>query len=138
MTITLTTSYRDTFAPETVALIDKLQEDQFELVAMLAFIDEQNEEDFREFYEEYVELGENYGYEPVDVFLKEVGDPSDLRYFDSAYVGEYDSPEDFAEEYCSEEAERLWYIQPDWTETASFILDHDVDQYGDFYFRTNW
>jgi spore coat protein CotH len=136
--ITLTASYRDTLAPETIAVIDRLVEDQYALDDMLVFIDEHSEEEFREYYEEYVELGEKYGYEAVDVFIKE-NDISDLKYFVDAYIGEYQSPERMAEDYFDGETDRLDYrISIDWEETAKYLLQHDVDRVDDFYFRCTW
>ncbi len=137
MTVTLTANYRETLAPETADLIDRLTEEMFDLGAMLEFIDEHNEEDFREYYEEYVEAGETHGYEAIDLFINEVADLSDLDKFTYAYIGEYSSPARMAEDFLEHEVDRLHYmIVVDWEETAKFILDHDVEQYGDHYFRT--
>jgi len=136
MTVTLTNSYRDTLAPETVAVIDRLVEDQYALDVMLVFIDEHNEEEFREYYEEYVELGENHGYEAVDYFISEVGDLDELDQFESAYIGEYSSPARMAADFLEDEVDRLHYmIVVDWDSTAEYLLDRDVDRYGDHYFR---
>ena len=136
MSITLTASYRDTLAPETVTVIDRLVEDQYALDDMLVFIDEHNEEDFREYYEEYVEVGENHGYEPVDIFISEVADLSDLYRFENAYIGEYSSPARMAQDFLEDEVDRLHYmIVVDWEATADYLIDHDVDRYGDHYFR---
>ena len=138
MTVTFTASYRDTLAPETVALIEKFQEEMFDLGCMLEFIDEHSEEDFREYYEDYVEVGEENGYEAVDAFINE-NDISDLKYFVDAYIGEYQSPERMAEDYFDGETDRLDYrISIDWEETAEYLLQHDVDRVGDFYFRCIW
>jgi spore coat protein CotH len=136
MTVTLTSSYRDTLAPETVAVIDRLVEDQYALDHMLVFIDEHNEEEFREYYEEYVELGENHGYEAVDYFINNVGDLDELDRFENAYIGEYSSSARMAEDFLDDEVDRLHYmIVVDWEATAEYLLDHDVDRYGDHYFR---
>jgi hypothetical protein len=100
------------------------------------FIDEHSEEDFREYYEEYVEAGENFGYEAVDYFINEVADLSDLDKFEGAYIGEYSSPARMAEDFLENEVDRLHYmIVVDWEATAEYLLQHDVDQYGDHYFR---
>jgi hypothetical protein len=138
VTVTLTATYRDFLAPETVAKIDEFVDSQYELTDMLQFIDEHNEEDFREYYEEYVELGEENCYEAVDAFIKE-NDISDLKYFVDAYIGEYQSPERMAEDYFDGETDRLDYrISIDWVETSQYLLQHDVDRVGDFYFRCTW
>ena len=136
MTATLTASYRETLAPETVAVIDRLVEDQYALDDMLVFIDEHTEEEFREYYEDYVEVGENNGYEAVDYFINEVGDLSDLDQFESAYIGEYSSPARMAQDFLEDEVDRLHYmIVVDWDSTAEYLLDQDVDRHGDHYFR---
>jgi hypothetical protein len=136
MTVTLTSSYRDTLAPETVEVVDRLVDDLYALDDMLVFIDEHDEEEFREYYEEYVELGENHGYEAVDCFINHVADLSDLDRFSSAYVGEYSSPARMAEDFLEDEVDRLHYmIVVDWEATAEYLLDHEIDRYGNHYFQ---
>jgi hypothetical protein len=137
MTVTLTATYRDTLAPETVTLIDRLLTEEFGLEEILIFIDENTEEEFCDHYEVYVELGENYGYEAVDAFVKQGGGLDQLDKFDSAYIGEYSSPARMAEDFLEHEVDRLHYmIVVDWEATAEYLLDHDVDRFGDHYFRT--
>ena len=135
MTVTLTTSYRETLAPETVTLIDKLVEENYDLSDMLVFIDEHEESDFVQYYEEYVELGEQYGYEAVDAYLK-IYDVCDLDEFSGRYIGEYCSAARMAEDYFEDETDRLDYrISIDWYETGNYLLNHDVDNVGEHYFR---
>jgi hypothetical protein len=136
--ITLTANYRETLAPETVTQIDNFVESQYDLGCILEWIDENGEDNFAEYYEEYVELGEENGYEAVDAFIKE-NDISDLNYFVDAYIGEYQSPERMAQDYFDGETDRLDYrISIDWVETAEYLLQHDVDRVEDFYFRCEW
>ena len=136
MTVTLTASYRDTLAPETVTQIDGFLESQYDLGSILEFIDEHDEESFREYYEDYVDAGERHGYEAVDTFINEVADLSDLDRFENAYIGEYSSPARMAEDFLEGEVDRLHYmIVVDWESTAEYLIDHDVDRYGDHYFR---
>jgi hypothetical protein len=138
MTVTLTTNYREVFAAPTLELIDRLVEDLHDLGCMLEFIDENSEEEFQDYYEEYVELGEENGYEAVDAFIKG-NDVSDIKYFRDAYIGEYDNPERMAQDYFEHDWDRLDYrISIDWEETAEYLLQHDVDRVDDFYFRCNW
>jgi hypothetical protein len=137
MSITFTDTYRDILTAPTLELIDRL-EDECDLGCMLTFIDENSEEEFQDYYELYVELGEENGYEAVDAFIKE-NDISDLNYFVDAYIGEYQSPERMAEDYFDGETDRMDYrISIDWVETAEYLLQHDVDRVDDFYFRCNW
>jgi hypothetical protein len=136
--ITLTANYRETLAPETVTLIDNFVESQYDLGAILEWIDEQSEEDFARYYELYVELGEEFGYEAVDAFIK-LNHVSDLEDFESAFIGEYQSPERMAEDYFDGETDRLDYrISIDWEETSEYLLQHDVDRVEDFYFRCSF
>ena len=136
MAITLTVNYRDVLSAQTVTLIDRLIEDTFDLGSILEFIDEHSEEEFREYYEDYVEAGETHGYEAVDYFVNEVADLSELERFEDAYIGEYSSPARMAEDFLEHEVDRLYYmIVVDWEATAEYLLDHDVDRHGDHYFR---
>ena len=103
---------------------------------MLEFIDENSEKAFRFFYEEYVRLGEEVGYEAVDAFIQ-LHDVDDLDKFESAYIGAYVSPEAFAEDFLQDEVDRLsCFIIVDWKETADYLLSHDFDEQDGYYFRT--
>lgn len=98
MTVTLTANYKEVLAPATVEMIDNLQDELYDLEAMLTFIDENSEADFVEHYEEYVRVGEAIGYEAVDALIAESG----IDYItdcDERYQGCYQSTADFAEEY---------------------------------------
>lgn len=137
MSVTFTVNYRDTLAPETVTEIDRLVDNSYALDDMLIFIDEHNEEDFREYYEEYIEAGETHGFNAIDLFVSEVADLSELERFEDAYIGEYSSPARMAEDFLENEVDRLHYmIVVDWEATAEYLLDHDVDRHGDHYFRS--
>ena len=139
MPVTFTTSYTEFLKPETIAYIEKnCVEGDYSLEDALTFIDENSEEEFIEYYDEYVELGEEYGYEAVDAFIK-LNDLGDLKYFSDAYIGDYQSPERMAQDYFDGETDRLDYrISIDWKETAEYLLQHDVDRVGDFYFRCSY
>ena len=142
MSITLTTNYRDVLAAETVKYIEEtLLPSQYDLGSLLEFIDENGEDCFVETYPLYVELGEEYGFGPVDAFLKNVGGPDELEDFRSAYIGEFFNPRDMAEEFFDGDGdvERLDYrIVIDWAETAEYLLDHEVDRFDDYYFRCSY
>lgn len=138
MTVTLTATYRETLAPETVALIDEYTERDYDLQAMLVFIDENSEESFGENYPLYVDLGEDYGFLAVDAWIKHTT-VDDLGSFQDAYIGEFYTPREMAEDYFDGETDSLDYrIVIDWAETAEYLLDHEVDRVGDFYFRCNY
>ena len=139
MTVTLTPTYRETLAPETLALIDKLVEENYELSDMLIFIDEYSEVTFQDSYEVYVELGEGYGYEAVDAWLT-LADADEVEKFTDAYVGEFDSPEEMAQDYLDYESSQADYrLCIDWTETAEYLLAlPEIDRAGNFYFRSSY
>ena len=83
-------------------------------------------------------MGEKNGYEAVDAFIK-LNSLNDLADFADAYIGEYQSPERMAQDYFDSETDRLDYrISIDWEETAEYLLQHDVDRVGDFYFRCSY
>ena len=101
MTVTLTTSYKETLSAVTVEKIDELLEDVYDLQAMLEFIDEYNEDAFNDHYEEYVRCGEAIGYEAVDALAAESG----IDYItdcDERYHGCYQCAADFAEEFYND------------------------------------
>ncbi len=140
MAVTLTANYRDVFASDTLSLVDKLRDELYDLDAILEFIDEHSEEDFREYYELYVELGESHSYEAVDGFI-ELNDLFDLKHFEKAYIGYFPSAADFAEDFFECETSRMDYrIVIDWEETARFLLDDgDIQVHaGCEYFRRYW
>jgi hypothetical protein len=142
MSITLTANYRDVLAAETVQYIEtRLLPSNYDLEAALVFIDENGEDTFNETYELYIELGEQYGFEAVDCFLKEVGGPDELEDFPAAYIGEYFEARYMAEEFFSGDGDvdRLDYrIVIDWEATAEYLLNHEVDRYDDFFFRCSY
>lgn len=135
MTVTLTSNYREVLSEEELAVVDKLLGEDYDLEPMLKFIDE-HEGYFADYYEDYVSLGEEYGYEAVDAFLT-LYSPDDLDpSFERSYLGEFSSPGRMAQDYFAEDWERLDYrIVVDWDETSEYLLQHDVDQVGDHYFR---
>ena len=138
MAVTLTTNYNEVLLKETVEKIESFLESQYELSDMLEFIDAHDEEDFRRYYEDYVELGENYGYSAVDAFV-ELEDLRDLGSFERAYFGEYSSPEAMAEDYIENYYGDMPYcVVVDYEATADYLLAHDVDRHGDHYFRCHY
>ena len=139
MTVTLSASYDQYLQEDTVTKIKQLiEEDCFDLEAALEFVYEHGESDFVRFYEEYVDLGENYSYEAVDAYLT-IYDVSDLEDFSGRYIGEYCSAARMAQDYFEDETDRLDYrISVDWNETGNYLLNHDVDNVGEHYFRCDY
>lgn len=143
MTITLTANYRETLNVETVSMIDNLICENYDLAAMLEFIDEHNEEDFVKFYEEYVRCGEIIGYDAVDALIEE-SDMESITDCDERFVGCYESTADFAEQFVSDMGYQIPDIVcVDWEQTwCSFLYyDHTACEVGYrevYIFRDNW
>lgn len=127
MTVTLTNSYKQFCQPATVEMIESLMDENYDLEAMLQFIDEHNEKEFVAHYEEYVRCGEAIGYEAVDALIGESGMDA-VENCDERYRGCYQSTADFAEELCTD----LGYIHDvpaivvvDWEATWDRNLYYD-------------
>ena len=131
MSITLTASYKDTLAAETVEKIDELLEENYFLDDMLKFIDEYNESDFVAYYEEYVRCGEIIGYEAVDALISELGDISYIEDCDERYQGCYHNEAEFAEEFYSELYEVPCALVIDWEATWDTSLRYDFTSCSD-------
>ena len=124
MTVTLTASYREMLAADTVSKIDELIDETYALEDMLTFIDEYNERAFVEYYEEYVRCGEAIGYEAVDAYASENG-IDNIDGCDDRYRGCYESEADFAEEYYSELYDVPVALVIDWQATWDTSLRYD-------------
>ena len=126
MTVTLTASYKEFLAADTVTKIDELLDENYALDDMLKFIDEYNEKDFVAYYEEYVRCGEAIGYEAVDALIGEMGCVSDIEDCDERYQGCYQDTADFAEEFYAEMGHCIPDgIVVDWEATWDSSLRYD-------------
>ena len=124
--VTLTANYKEVLNAVTVEKIDELLDEQYDLDAMLVFIDENNEEDFVKYYEEYVRCGEAIGYEAVDALILEVGSVSDIEDCDERYQGHFDNEAEFAEYYNNEMGNYVPDgIVVDWEATWEQYLRYD-------------
>jgi len=126
MTVTLTASYKESLTAGTVEKIDELLEENYALDDILEFIDEYNENDFVNYYEEYVRCGEAIGYEAVDALIGEMGCMSDIEDCDERYQGCYHNEAEFAEHYYAEMGEYIPDgIVVDWEATWEQGLRYD-------------
>lgn len=100
--------------------------------------------EIKKFYEEAeTYLGRDYE-EIVEAFLYCFGggDMPSVEQIQDAYVGQYDSPEDFAEQFfnelgtVNEDSYLFRYI--DWNGVWYGELQHDFTEHNDHYFRRNW
>jgi len=131
MTVTFTTSYRDTLAATTVEKIDELLDECYAIDDMLEFIDERNETNFVKYYEEYVRCGEAIGYEAVDALIDENGECSCVVGCDEHYRGCYHSEADFAENFYNETTYVPDNLVIDWQATYDSNLRYDFTSCSD-------
>ena len=120
MSVPFTMSYKEVYSQETVDKIEELLEDSYALEDIVEFIDANSEADFRNFYEEYVTVGEEYSYGAVDAFIEEFGLQSFTQSnFKDSYLGQYDSKADYAEQYTSDVycVELPSFVEVDWEAT---------------------
>jgi len=102
-----------------------------------AFIKEYGEKNFFYYYEEYVQLIDDYSEEAVLAFLEDE-DISCLSSFSEAYMGEWESGAEFAqqiaEDCCEMPRNMASWIEIDWK--ASWEnLEYDYSMINGFVFR---
>ena len=103
MSVPFTMNYKEVYSQETVDKIEELLADSYALEDIVDFIDKYSEANFRSYYQNYVETGEEYSYEAVDAFIEEFGLHSLTGdNFQDSYRGQYDSKADYAESYVSD------------------------------------
>lgn len=114
----MTVTIQENLKEETLNLIEELKENSFFEEDMYEFITEHGEDNFVQYYETYVELGESYCYEAVDAFIDEF-DVSQIDYFSDSYQGHYDNPGDFAKELVEDcySFELPGFVEIDWEST---------------------
>lgn len=120
--------------------IKELMEDSFYLDDMLDFINEHGDDNFIKYYDDYVRFGEDNSYAAVDAFIEEFG-IWEVERFEDAYSGQYDSEEQFAEQYVDEMYTSNLYDLPvviDWTATWECNLRHDFAFNNGFVFNKNY
>ena len=83
----------------TVQFINQLVEDSYCEEDIYDFIEQYGENNFVNFYENYVNVGETVGdYNAVDAFVLAFG-LDNLDHFEDSYNGEWDTFEDFAQHF---------------------------------------
>jgi len=169
MSVTLSTTYKEVLPAEIVEIVDELvddghelsdvltvldyfgetyQENLKEILEMLADTGADNEElydylesqgiDDLEYFEKYYELMENYDQGAVRAFLS-LYSVSDLKNFEEVYDGEYNSVDDFVENYIENIGETIpSWICVDYEATWNASLRFDYNEENGYYFRGNW
>ena len=139
MSVTFQANYKEVFATETVEKIEQLVEDNYDLDDILEFVDQNSEADLVVYYEDYVRVGENIGYDVVDAFVKYHGDMGYVENVEDAFRGVYYDEETFAEEYYNEiYGEVPAFLVVDWEATWKQSLTYDFDFVDGYVFCSNF
>ena len=127
-----------TFPQDVQDKIDDLTDARYAQDDMVAFIEEYGNDNFIQFYEEYVKQGEEYDYDVVDVFVEEFG-IQNIEHFQDAYNGQYDSEEEFAEQYTNDVyGEPPAHLVIDWQQTWATNLSYDFTFADGYIFHSNF
>ena len=126
---------------ETKELLDEYNELYcWEYNDMVDFIKEYGEKDFREYYETYNRLVDDYGQNLVDEFAQEF-DVSTIENFEDMYQGQYDSGAEFAEQIASDcgyvTRDLPSWIEIDWQKTWDNALSYDYTELSDGHIFNN-
>jgi hypothetical protein len=166
MTVTFTDNYRDVLDEETVKVVDELVDCNYELPVVLEVIyyfGEENADCAGELidaiyytnssYDELYEFVDKYGYRFIKCFAdyytlvkehceKAVGafincfDVSELQSFEDAYLGYYDTVDDFVAEIINEsDANIPHWVVIDYQKTWNSILRFEFTEDSNYYFR---
>ena len=128
---------------ETQELLDEFNEEYcWEYNDMVDFIKEHGEKDFREYYETYNRLVDDYGQNLVDEFIEDF-DVSTIENFEDMYQGQYDSGADFAKQIATDcgyiTRDLPSWIEIDWQKTWDNALSYDYTELiGGHIFNNNY
>jgi len=137
MSVTFEANYAEVLKPETVEFI-KANEEEYALDCMLEFLDTYGEDDFVQFYDTYIEMGEKLGYDVVDAFIKEEGIVN-IEYVEDAFVGVYSSEAAFVEEYLDDVGYNIpAFLVVDWQATWDQSLRFDYTFVDGYVFRSDY
>jgi hypothetical protein len=118
--------------------IEELMEDSFYLDDMLDFINEHGDDNFINYYDDYVRFGEDNSYAAVDAFIEEFG-IQEVERFEDAYHGEWETPEIFAEVYCDDMGYKVpEFVVVDWEATWEQNLQYNYAFNNGFVFIKNY
>ena len=129
---------------ETQELLDEYNEEYcWEYNDMVDFIKEYGEKNFRDYYETYNRLCEDYGQNLVDEFAENF-DIDSVDHFEDIYQGQYDSGADFAKEIATDcgyiksyQGDLPSWIEIDWEKTWD-NLSYDYTEIGGHIFSNNF
>ena len=126
---------------ETQELLDEYNElYNWEYNDMCDFIEKHGEESFRDQYETYQRLVDDYE-EVVDEFIEDF-DVSAIENFEDMYQGQYESGAEFAEQLCQDcgyiSNDMPSWIEIDWEKTWDNALSYDYYEHDGHIFSANW
>tara|TARA_B100001173_G_scaffold125455_1_gene109028 strand:+ start:329 stop:763 length:435 start_codon:yes stop_codon:yes gene_type:complete len=126
---------------ETQELLDEYNEEYcWEYNDMVDFIKEHGEKDFREYYETYIRLCEDYGRELVDEYV-EIYYTNGINFFEESYQGQYRNGAEFAEQIASDcgyiKGDLPFWIEIDWEKTWD-NLSSDYTEIDGHIFNNNY
>ena len=138
MTLSETTSFTDQeHALEHLNYLIDEGEDRDE---MEAFIEQHGHKDFYLYFEDYRQAVKEYDQETVDSFI-EVFDLMDVEHLNDAYMGQYRSGAEFAENLVTDcgyiHQELPYWIEIDWEKTWD-NLSYDYSECNGYIFSNNW
>ena len=139
MTNLQTTSFTD----EELALsaLEEYLEEGEDRDEMEAFIEEHGHKNFYNHFDEYREMVKQYDQDTVDAFLGADFDISDIKSLEDAYYGQFDSEEEFTENFVNEcygLPEMPTWIAIDWEKTWEDGLSWDYTFFDGFVFCNNF
>ena len=116
---------------ETQELLDEYNElYNWEYNDMVDFIKSYGEDDFRNNYETYQRLVDDYGQGVVDEFMEDY----DIENFEEMYQGQYESGAEFAVQICQDcgyiTRELPSWVEIDWQKTWDNALSYDYIEIG--------
>ena len=117
--------------------LEELLEDGHDKDEMREFIETHGNSDFMCYYEDYAKMIDQYDQETVDAFINADFDIDDISRLEDAYYGQYDSEEEFAENFVNEcygLPDMPTWIAIDWKETWEDGLSWDYTFYDGFVF----
>ncbi len=127
---------------ETQELLDEYNElYNWEYNDMVDFIKKHNEVEFREHYETYNRLCDDYGQDLVDEFI-DLFYMDAIGFFEDSYHGEFENGAEFAEQLCQDcgyiTRELPSWIEIDWQKTWDNALSYDYTEIDGHIFSNNY
>ena len=121
--------------------LEELLEDGHDKDEMKEFIETHGNSDFLCYYEDYARMVDQYDQETVDAFLNADFDIDDISRLEDAYYGQFDSEEEFTENFVSEcygLPDMPTWIAIDWEKTWEDGLSWDYTFINGYVFCNHW